>query len=147
MHSCTDVSKVWPQRTPHPVGFTLCLSVLQEGRSQWSPIQPISTAASLPSCPVGLKLGQTTRSSVSLSWSPPSDDGGSDVQEYEVGSCRQQCCWRGCRLQQWPASQVLVHCAHECHIRCMLAQRTCVPPFCCCVPAGAAAARQQDCCR
>lgn len=63
-----------------------CALPVQEGRSQWSAIHPISTAASLPSCPVALKLGQVTRTAVSLSWSPPADDGGSAVQEYEVRS-------------------------------------------------------------
>jgi len=52
----------------------------------WSPIQAITTAATLPACPVGLKLGQVTRTAVSLSWSPPDDDGGSPVTGYEVGA-------------------------------------------------------------
>lgn len=87
-----------------PLPLPRCLS-LQEGRSQWSAIYSITTAATLPTCPVGLKLGQITRTAVSLSWSPPSQDGGSPVTDYEVGQCVQSSVGKGQHPMEWQKSQ------------------------------------------
>jgi titin len=40
--------------------------------------------AAPPSAPLNLSQGETTETSVQLSWKPPSDDGGSDVSAYVV---------------------------------------------------------------
>lgn len=133
-----------------PVTLLSCSTCVQEGRSQWSPVQPITTAASLPGCPVGLKLGQITRTAVSLSWSPPNDDGGSPVQSFEVGS----------NCAGTYVHGLTVHIFHMKQLACsglyqhlddalpdIILRWVCfvlrVSPWC---VAGAAAAHQQGCC-
>jgi hypothetical protein len=55
-----------------------------EGSSLWSPVNTATTSATTPSSPVGLAALGTTRTSISLAWRPPSNDGGSDVLNYLV---------------------------------------------------------------
>lgn len=55
-----------------------------EGYSMWSTAVAAATAATTPGCPTGLAAVGINRSSVTLTWQPPSSDGGSQVLAYQV---------------------------------------------------------------
>lgn len=55
-----------------------------EGYSLWSHVASATTAATVPACPAGLAVIGVTRTSASLTWQPPSSDGGSPVTAYQV---------------------------------------------------------------
>lgn len=91
-HTCTHVFAVsLKHAAPHLAWICMFYCrAQQEGYSMWSTAVAAATAATTPGCPTGLAAVGINRSSVTLTWQPPSSDGGSQVLAYQVGHPLQQ---------------------------------------------------------
>jgi hypothetical protein len=78
--------------------LTLVATRVQEGKGTWSASAPATTGACPPDSPEAMQMVSSSRTSVTMAWKLPSDNGGAPVFCYEVcvyvRACLQVLMWQ-----------------------------------------------------